>query len=74
MLSGLVAKVPDSQVLAVLDHVASWASRNGGVVNRLRLTGFCWGGPITWLYAEHKPGLNAVVAWYGKLAGDESLN
>lgn len=25
LLSGLVAKVPDSQVLADLDHVASWA-------------------------------------------------
>ncbi|MFP1484635.1 dienelactone hydrolase family protein [Escherichia coli] len=39
LLSGLVAKVPDSQVLADLDHVASWASRNGGDVHRLMITG-----------------------------------
>ena len=74
MLSGLVAKVPDSQVLADLDHVASWASRNGGDVHRLMITGFCWGGRITWLYAAHNPQLKAAVAWYGKLTGDKSLN
>ncbi len=69
LLSGLVAKVPDSQVLADLDHVASWASRNGGDVHRLMITGFCWGGRITWLYAAHNPQLKAAVAWYGKLTG-----
>ncbi len=42
LLSGLVAKVPDSQVLADSDHVASWASRNGGDAHRLMITGFCW--------------------------------
>ncbi len=67
LLSGLVAKVPDSQVLADLDHVASWASRNGGDAHRLMITGFCWGGRITWLYAAHNPQLKAAVAWYGKL-------
>lgn len=74
LLSGLVAKVPDSQVLVDLDHVASWASRNGGDVHRLMITGFCWGGRITWLYAAHNPQLKAAVAWYGKLTGDKSLN
>ena len=62
LLSGLVAKVPDSQVLADLDHVASWASRNGGDVHRLMITGFCWGGRIAWLYAAHNPQLKAAVA------------
>lgn len=74
LLRGLVAKVPDSQVLADLDHVASWASRNGGDAHRLMITGFCWGGRITWLYAAHNPQLKAAVAWYGKLVGDTSLN
>lgn len=35
-----MAKVPDSQVLADTDHVASWASRNGGDAHRLMITGF----------------------------------
>ena len=71
LLSGLVAKVPDSQVLADLDHVASWASRNGGDAHQLMITGFCWGGRITWLYAAHGP-VKAGVAWYGRLVGQAS--
>ena len=43
----LVSKVPDAQVLADLDHVASWAARHGGDAHRLLITGFCWGGRIT---------------------------
>ena len=74
LISGLVSKVPDSQVLADLDHVASWASRNGGDPHRLMVTGFCWGGRIAWLYAAHNPQLKAAVAWYGKLVGDKTLN
>jgi len=34
------------------------------------VTGFCWGGRITWLYAAHRAALKAAVAWYGRLAGD----
>ena len=74
LFSNLVTKVPDAQVLADLDHVASWASRNGGDASRLLVTGFCWGGRIAWLYAAHNPQLKAAVAWYGKLLGDKSLN
>ncbi|VFS36434.1 Carboxymethylenebutenolidase [Serratia liquefaciens] len=70
----LVSKVPDAQVLADLDHVASWAARHGGDAHRLLITGFCWGGRITWLYAAHNPQLKAAVAWYGKLVGEKSLN
>ncbi|HEY4466602.1 MAG TPA: dienelactone hydrolase family protein [Klebsiella sp.] len=74
LFQGLVKKVPDSQVLADLDHVASWASRHGGDAHRLLMTGFCWGGRITWLYAAHNPQLKAAVAWYGKLVGEKTLN
>lgn len=70
----LVAKVPDAQVLADLDHVANWAARNGGDPHRLMTTGFCWGGRIAWLYAAHNPQLKAAAAWYGKLVGDKTLN
>lgn len=74
LFSNLVSKVPDAQVLADLDHVASWAARNGGDAHRLMVTGFCWGGRITWLYAAHNPQLKAAVAWYGKLVGEKTLN
>ena len=42
---------------------------NGGDAARLGITGFCWGGRITWLYAAHNPALKAGVAWYGRLVG-----
>ncbi len=69
ILSSVVAKVPDAQVLADLDATAAWAVTDGGDAARLGITGFCWGGRITWLYAAHNPRLKAAVAWYGKLDG-----
>ncbi|WP_042958543.1 dienelactone hydrolase family protein [Erwinia tasmaniensis] len=73
LLEELVSKVPDSQVLADLDHVANWASRHGGDMRRLAMTGFCWGGRIAWLYAAHNPQLKVAVAWYGKLVGEKTM-
>lgn len=74
LMKTIVAKVPDAQVMADLDACARWAAANGGDPKRLGITGFCWGGRITWLYAAHNPELRAGVAWYGRLAGDPSEN
>ena len=66
----VVSKVPDAQVMADLDAAAAWAAQQGiGDPARVGVTGFCWGGRITWLYAAHNPKLRAGVAWYGRLAG-----
>lgn len=70
--SELVSKVPDTQVMADLDAAVQWAGANGGDVSRLGITGFCWGGRITWLYSAHNPGVKAGVAWYGRLVGNAS--
>ncbi|GDY14369.1 carboxymethylenebutenolidase [Planctomycetota bacterium] len=69
-----VSKTPDAQVLADLDRTVEWASTQAGDTSRLGLTGFCWGGRITWLYAAHQPKLKAAVAWYGRLTGDKTAN
>jgi carboxymethylenebutenolidase len=61
--------VPDSQVMSDLDAAAAWAAKNGGDGKRLGITGFCWGGRITWLYAAHNKAVRAGVAWYGRLVG-----
>ncbi len=67
----IVAKVPDAQVLSDLDATIDWAVKSSkGNANRVGITGFCWGGRITWLYAAHNPKLKAGVAWYGRLVGD----
>lgn len=70
LISTIVSKVPDSQVLSDLDATAAFAATDGGDAARLGITGFCWGGRIVWLYAEHNPALKAGVAWYGKVVGD----
>ncbi|WP_313951438.1 dienelactone hydrolase family protein [Accumulibacter sp.] len=69
LLSKVVSKVPDAQVMADLDACVVWAKANGGDTGRLGITGFCWGGRITWLYTAHNPQVKAGVAWYGKLVG-----
>jgi carboxymethylenebutenolidase len=68
ILSKVVSKVPDAQVLADLDATAAWVKNSGkGDAARLGVTGFCWGGRIVWLYSAHNPNLKAGVAWYGRL-------
>jgi carboxymethylenebutenolidase len=68
----IVAKVPDAQVMGDLDACAAWAASHRGDPDRMGITGFCWGGRITWLYAARNPGLKAAVAWYGRLVGEPS--
>ena len=65
----IISKVPDAQVMTDLDAVVAWAKANGGNTNKLGITGFCWGGRITWMYAAHNPHIKAGVAWYGRLVG-----
>ena len=66
----VISKVPDAQVMGDLDATVAWAAANGGNADKLAITGFCWGGRITWLYAAHQPKLKAGVAWYGRLVGN----
>lgn len=71
----VVSKVPDAQVMSDLDATVAYAKASGkGDTAKLAITGFCWGGRITWLYAAHNPGVKAGVAWYGRLVGDKTAN
>ena len=72
LIAEVVSKVPDAQVMADLDATAAWANQNGGDASKLAITGFCWGGRITWMYAAHQPSVKAAAAWYGKLTGARS--
>lgn len=65
----VVGKTPDAQVLGDLDSTVAYLGKTGQAdVNRLGITGFCWGGRITWLYSHHNPKVKAGVAWYGPLS------
>jgi carboxymethylenebutenolidase len=71
IISKVVSKVPDAQVMTDLDASVAWAKGTGKAdVARLGITGYCWGGRIVWLYAAHNDGLKAGVAWYGRLTGE----
>jgi len=71
IISKVVSKVPDAQVMSDLDATVAWAKGTGKAdVAKLAITGYCWGGRIVWLYAAHNPNLKAGAAWYGRLSGE----
>jgi len=67
----IFSKIPDTQSMSDLDAATAWAGTNRGDPKKLSITGFCWGGRIVWMYAEHNPAVKAGAAWYGKLAATE---
>lgn len=72
LMAEVVSRVPDAQVMADLDGAVTWAGANGGNTAKVGITGFCWGGRITWLYAAHSLNVKAGVAWYGRLVGSST--
>ena len=72
LMSEVISKVPDAQVLGDLDATVAWVAAHGGNADKLGVTGFCWGGRQTWLYTAHNPKVKAGVAWYGRLVGDST--
>jgi carboxymethylenebutenolidase len=69
LIAEVISKVPDAQVMNDLDASVAWARGQGADTGKLGITGFCWGGRITWLYTAHNPAVKAGVAWYGRLVG-----
>jgi carboxymethylenebutenolidase len=72
LIAEVISKVPDAQVLGDLDATLAWAGANGGDLQRVGVTGFCWGGRQTWLYTAHSKSIKAGVAWYGRIVGAQN--
>ena len=72
LMSDLVSKVPDEEVADDLTAALDWAAANGGDLQRVGITGFCWGGRQVWLFCEKNTTVKAGVAWYGRLVGTPS--
>lgn len=73
IMSTVVSKVPDAQVTSDLDAAVAFASASGHAdAARVGLVGYCWGGRVAWLYANHNPKLKAAVSYYGLLDGMQS--
>ena len=63
----VVGKTTDEQIKADLDSTISFAKGEKANTAKLGVTGFCWGGGQTWIYAAENPSVKAGVAWYGPL-------
>ncbi len=56
------------QVMDDTQGAIDWVKRQSFSNHKFGVTGFCWGGGITWMASAHCPDIKAGVAWYGPLA------
>lgn len=71
----IVNQASTEQVMSDLDATVKFAeeSKKGNLAH-LNMTGFCWGGRTTWLYASHNSKLKSAISWYGPLVGTDPLH
>src|ERR1700749_761202 len=74
LMTDIVSKVPDAEVMSDLDAAAAFASGDGADMARMGIVGFCWGGRIVWLYVAHNQKVKAGVSFYGGLRGPSPAN
>ena len=73
ILTSVVSKVPDAQVMSDLDATVAFARASGHAnTAKLGIIGYCWGGRTVWLYSAHNRKVKAGVAQYGGLSGMKS--
>ena len=65
----IVAAASDEQVMGDVGASLKFLKAQKYVdYSKLAVTGFCWGGGVTWLACERFDAFKAGVAWYGRLA------
>jgi len=64
----IVATAGNEQVMGDVAAAKAWAKGQAFVdPARLAITGFCWGGGVSWMAAERFSDFKAAGAWYGVL-------
>ena len=64
----IVAAAGDPQIIGDVDAAVHWLKAQTFVdASRMAVTGYCWGGRVTWLACEEFTDFKAGVAWYGQL-------
>jgi carboxymethylenebutenolidase len=64
----IVRQAPDQQVMSDVGAAITFLEHQSFVdASKIAITGFCYGGGVTWLACETFPQLKAGVAWYGKM-------
>jgi carboxymethylenebutenolidase len=65
----IVSAASDQQVIGDIAATLTFLKAQAYVdASKMAVTGFCWGGGVTWLACEKFPDFKAGVAWYGRLA------
>jgi carboxymethylenebutenolidase len=59
------AALPTEQIKSDLDAAASYALKIPACNGTLTVCGFCWGGGVTFTYANENPKLKAAYSFYG---------
>ncbi|HEX6119843.1 MAG TPA: dienelactone hydrolase family protein [Dongiaceae bacterium] len=76
-ISKIVATVSHVQAMGDIGSVLGMIARGelaGADASRIGITGFCWGGLITWMACAEFSQLKAGVAWYGRVAQPATRN
>ena len=68
-----VSSLPDAQVLADLDAAADYGKKLPSADGKLYVTGFCWGGGKSFLFATHRSDLSAAFVFYGPPPAAEAM-
>jgi carboxymethylenebutenolidase len=69
----IVAAAGYEQVMGDLSATLEWASLQAWAnVDKVGITGFCWGGKVVWQATARFAAIDAGVAWYGRLAPAET--
>jgi carboxymethylenebutenolidase len=65
----IVATATDAQVAGDLGAALAWLKAQPFAdAKRVAVTGYCWGGAVTWEAVARFPEFKAGVAWYGRLS------
>ena len=73
----IVATVTHAQVMGDIGATLGMIERGdlrGADSSRIAITGFCWGGLITWMACAEFAQFKAGVAWYGRVAKPAAPN
>ena len=76
-IAAIVGTATHAQVMADIGATLSMIARGevrGADPARIAITGFCWGGLVTWMACAEFAQLRAGVAWYGRLAKPPAPN
>lgn len=63
----IVETATNEQVMRDVASVGTWLERQSFTSDRYGITGFCWGGAVVWMAMARFRGLDAGVAWYGRI-------